>query len=214
MSPAEPPVSHQIRKYPNRRYYDRTDGRHLTIGELHELVRSGHEIVVQDTKTGANITNLVLAQIILEHAPPKLNLFPSSLLHLAIRSGDNEIRRFVEQYVVTAMDAVAQSRRQFERFLPPTGAPWMPSGSMDWARMMFGGPRGGGPASPDSIPRTVGEDAPADPVASLRSEIEALREELVEMRSSTDRPPPAKRAQRPKSVRTSKSAEKKRRKTK
>ena len=213
MSAAEPPVSHQIRKYPNRRYYDRTDGRHLTIGELHELVRTGHEIVVQDTKTGADITNVVLAQIILEHAPPKLNLFPSSLLHLAIRAGDNEIRRFVEQYVVTAMDAVAQSRRQFERFLPPTGVPWMPSGSMDWARMMFGGPRGGGPASSDSDTRANGHDDPPDPVASLRSEIEALREELVQMRSSTDRPRPAKKTRRPKSGRASKPAGKKRRKT-
>ncbi len=51
----------EIKKYPNRRFYDVTRSRHVTLNDLHELVQAGNEIVVTDTATGADITNIVLA---------------------------------------------------------------------------------------------------------------------------------------------------------
>ncbi|HZV34316.1 MAG TPA: polyhydroxyalkanoate synthesis regulator DNA-binding domain-containing protein, partial [Verrucomicrobiae bacterium] len=52
-----------IRKYPNRRYYDVTRSQHLTLEDIRELVREGHDIRVTDSKTSADITPKVLAQI-------------------------------------------------------------------------------------------------------------------------------------------------------
>ena len=68
----------EIKKYPNRRFYDVTRSRHVTLNDLYELVQVGERILVTDSKTGADITNIVLTQIILEHDPPKLDLFPAA----------------------------------------------------------------------------------------------------------------------------------------
>lgn len=187
---------HRIKKYPNRRLYDSTGRRHVTLGELHDLVRSGHEIVVTDSKSGSDITNVVLAQIILEHDPPKLDLLPSSLLHLAIQTAGHDVRRFVDQYLVQAMAAFAHSRRQFERFAQQPGMsfPQTPN-PMDWTRMMFGGSPPSDPPPPPEPPpeppRAPSPVADPDPVEALRDELDALRVELTEMKN--DRRGPAKR---------------------
>lgn len=76
----------RIQKYPNRRLYDRTTSRHLTHEELRDLVVAGRTIEVVDSRSGEDITNLVLAQVLLEHAPARLRVFPPELLHVLIRA--------------------------------------------------------------------------------------------------------------------------------
>ena len=56
----------QIKKYPNRRYYDTSNSRHVTLQEMHDLIVSGKDICVTDSRNGDDITNLVLTQILLE----------------------------------------------------------------------------------------------------------------------------------------------------
>lgn len=77
-----------INKYPNRRLYDRTRSRHLTHAELYDLVVAGHTIRVTDSATGADITNLVLAQALIEHSPEKFAAFPPEVFHLIVRAND------------------------------------------------------------------------------------------------------------------------------
>lgn len=55
----------EIRKYPNRRYYDVTRSQHLTLEDIRSLVRENYDIRVTDSKSGSDITAKVLAQIIL-----------------------------------------------------------------------------------------------------------------------------------------------------
>ena len=69
-----------IRKYPNRRYYDATHSKHLTLDQIRDLVRDGYDIKVTDSKTGADITAQLLTQIILELETPKLDTFPVAML--------------------------------------------------------------------------------------------------------------------------------------
>ena len=38
----------QIRKYPNRRYYDSTRSQHVTLEEIYALIRKGYDIEVID----------------------------------------------------------------------------------------------------------------------------------------------------------------------
>src|SRR6266852_910970 len=50
----------EIKKYPNRRYYDATHSRHLTLDEIRALVQQGYDIRVIDARTSADITAQVL----------------------------------------------------------------------------------------------------------------------------------------------------------
>jgi len=112
-----------IRKYPNRRYYDATNSRHLTLEQILELVREGHDIKVTDSKTGADITAQVLTQMILELETRKIENLPVALLLNIIRSNDQFIREFVEKYFNQALAAYLQYQKQMANFVPFAGWP-------------------------------------------------------------------------------------------
>src|SRR5205085_7773499 len=101
----KPPAVHRIKKYMNRRYYDITHSRHLTMDDIYELVRSGQSVQVTDSQTGADITSHVLTQMILERDAPKLDIFPAGLLHQVIRANQQILHACVERYFANAFKA-------------------------------------------------------------------------------------------------------------
>lgn len=103
--PGAEPV--RIRKYPNRRLYDTSRSRHLTHEGVVDLVRQGRSVHVTDSRSGADITNVVLLQILIEREPAKLAALPSALLHRAMRVSPAEIYD-------AAAEAMGASRRSAE----------------------------------------------------------------------------------------------------
>ena len=165
----------KIRKYPNRRYYDTTRSRHLTLEELYAAVRDGYEIEVIDSKSGEDITAKVLAQIIIDLDPPKLGVFPVPLLHRLLRANEQLVQDFTKKYFNQALDAFLDSQRKFEQSMRSAlGLPAAVPTVSDLTRMMWG------PFNP------VGTAAGADeaqgdlkPVVSdLRRQVEELQKEL------------------------------------
>jgi len=55
-----------IKKYANRRLYDSTVSRHVTLEDIRALIIEGEKIRVVEDKTGADITRLILLQVIAE----------------------------------------------------------------------------------------------------------------------------------------------------
>jgi polyhydroxyalkanoate synthesis repressor PhaR len=76
----------QIVRYPNRRFYDSSHGRYVTLQDIVTMVREGNTVSVRDSKTNDDLTNAVLTQIILEHHPERMELLPVPILHLMLRS--------------------------------------------------------------------------------------------------------------------------------
>ncbi len=196
MSPDDASAVLRIRKYPNRRYYDATRRCHVTLDELYRLVRDGHQIEVTDS-SGSDITNIVLTQIMLEHDPPKLDLFPSALLHQAIQANQQMIRKFIEDYFARAMDAFVTSREQFDEYLRQAGlSPMQPSSPFDWARKFLRGfyqPDSAATVgfNPESSPRSEPKDVSGsseDALDSLRSEIQSLHRELQRLKKGRSSP--------------------------
>jgi polyhydroxyalkanoate synthesis repressor PhaR len=59
------PERHLIKKYANRKLYDTRASRYITLDEIAQLVRYGHEIKVVDRDNGADLTQVTLSQIVL-----------------------------------------------------------------------------------------------------------------------------------------------------
>ena len=59
------PERHLIKKYANRKLYDTRTSRYITLEEIAELVRDGHEIRVVDRDNGRDLTQVTLSQIVL-----------------------------------------------------------------------------------------------------------------------------------------------------
>jgi len=189
----------ELRKYPNRRYYDSQRSCHVTLEEIHEMIRSGAEVHVTDSKSGDDITAKVLAQIILEHDPPKLGILPVELLHQLIRANEPLIREFVDKYFSQAFMVFVESQRQFDRYLRKslglegTAADWANTGA-DWAHMMMAplrsmlrGPpvqqtrpheEDNGAQEPEEAADPGGAAASATP-AQLQTQLDDLRQQLV-----------------------------------
>lgn len=128
----------ELRRYPNRRYYDSARSQHLTLEDIYRLVRDGYNVRVSDSKTGEDISARILAQLILEHDPPKLAAFPVELLHQIIRSNETLLRDFVEKYFNGALTAFLNSQREFDRYLGQTlGLYGLPPGGRNWAEAMM-----------------------------------------------------------------------------
>lgn len=106
----------RIKKYPNRRYYDTARSRHITLSEIHELIQQGHDVCITDSRTGTDITNAVLFQIVLEKGPPKVDLFPTSILHWMIRTDRSGMQESVERFFKPFAGMLTASREQVEDF--------------------------------------------------------------------------------------------------
>jgi len=55
-----------VKKYGNRRLYDTSDSRYITLENLADKVRQGAEVQVVDAKTGEDLTAPTLTQILIE----------------------------------------------------------------------------------------------------------------------------------------------------
>ena len=106
----------EIKKYANRRYYDATHSRHLTLEEIRALIQQGYDIVVIDAQTSNDITGQVLTQIILELDTSKIDSLPVPLLASTAR------RRQLQTLARTMVAWVPTERPRCDLDLLITGA--------------------------------------------------------------------------------------------
>ena len=76
-----------IKRYPNRKLYDTEAKRYVSLEQLFALIRQGAELQVVEHESGADVTNTILTQIILEQEKQQGGVLPRSLLMGLIRSG-------------------------------------------------------------------------------------------------------------------------------
>lgn len=183
----------QIKKYPNRRFYDTNRSRHVTLQELHDAIVEGYDVVITDSRTGQVITNLVLTQILLEKSPPKLEVFPSWTLHQLIRSNKQVVRSSIDRFFGPFTEMLAASQRQFESYVRQAMGGKFVS-PMDWARDMMQAFSPPGPSTAtDDETAEHDEDGPSEShkvatetASSREDRIDDLRRQLAELTSKIE----------------------------
>lgn len=185
----------QIKKYPNRRYYDATRRCHVTLHEVYDLVVAGNDICVMDSKTGEDITNLILFQVLLEKDQPKLELFPASVLHMMIRSNRQALHSAFEGLFGPFLRMVASSHRQFDSYLRTTMAPGILS-PLEWAQQMlrtFPGASAPSNGHEPTVESTSSDEPPPEEdqpptdetLEDLRRQLSALAKQIENLRPQT-----------------------------
>ena len=111
----------RFKKYANRRLYNTSDSKYMTLEEIAALIRQGQQIEVLDAKTKRDVTAFILTQIVLEQAKNKNTLLPIPLLHLIIRFGDNVLVDFFENHLQQVIGHYLEYKQtmdtQFQRWL-------------------------------------------------------------------------------------------------
>lgn len=106
-----------IKKYANRRLYDTERSCYITQLELAEMIRGGAEITVQDARSRADITRLVLLQIILEAEADGQTMLPAEALRTIIRAYGGRSQMLMQRYLERTMAAFALHHQEADKSL-------------------------------------------------------------------------------------------------
>ncbi len=103
-----------IKRYSNRKLYDKQESRYVTLDEIARLVRQGEDVVVIDNETEEDLTAVTFAQIILEEEKRKTSFISVPFLRKLIRSGEARVQDFSEAIGDLTEKASERVREMFE----------------------------------------------------------------------------------------------------
>ncbi len=118
-----------IKKYPNRRLYDTDISNYITLAEVKRLVMANEPFVVNDVKTGVDLTRSVLLQIILEEEANGSPMFTAPVLSSLIRFYGQAVQGFMggylEKNIQSLMDVQTKFSEQSKGLTPEMWAQFM-----------------------------------------------------------------------------------------
>ncbi len=116
-----------IKKYANRRLYDATGSRHVTLDDLRKMIVAGDKVKVVDDKSGEDLTRAVLLQVISEQEQFGTPVLSIELLESIIRFYGNPVQemltRYMEQSVGTLVRQQQVMRAEMAKVLEGPMAP-------------------------------------------------------------------------------------------
>jgi polyhydroxyalkanoate synthesis repressor PhaR len=189
-----------IKKYANRRLYNTGTSSYVTLEDLAEMVKQGEEFVVQDAKSGEDITRSVLTQIIFEQeGKAGQNLLPIAFLRQLIRFYGDSLQNLVPRYLELSLDSLTREQDSLRRQMTSAFGVSAIQAMEEQARANmalffrmftpFVGPTaaGSGDVQPDADAGSRPEpDVEARAPEAPRDSLEELRREMAEMKARLD----------------------------
>jgi len=182
-----------IKKYANRRLYDTSASRYVTLDHLRELVKDGKDFQVIDAKSGEDLTRGVLAQIIFEEESKGETLLPVEFLRQLISFYGDSMQSMVPGYLNMSMDSFAKQQAEMrEQMAEAMGSPAASMAIMEEAakRNMAMFQQAMSMFSPFAQAGEAGggaKAAPAEAPAEDKQDVDALRAELDAMKAKLDK---------------------------
>jgi len=103
-----------IKKYANRRLYDASVSRHVTLDDIRELIIKGEKIRVVEDKSGEDITRLILLQVIAEQEQFGRPILSTPLLESIIRFYGNGLHEYMGRYLERSVEAFTQQQQSVQ----------------------------------------------------------------------------------------------------
>ncbi len=135
-----------IRKYANRRLYDTTDSKHVTLADIRDLIVSGVTVEIVDDTNDKIITRQLLLQIINDQEQNGEPLLSEHTLAQLIRFYGNPMQSmmssFLEQSIDTFVRQNTAMQKQFNAMMsssPMSNMQEMMTKNMEAWQRTFGG---------------------------------------------------------------------------
>jgi polyhydroxyalkanoate synthesis repressor PhaR len=103
-----------IKKYANRRLYDATASRHVTLDDLRKLIVSGEQLKVVDDKSGEDVTRATLLQIIAEQEQFATPVLSTELMETVIRFYGNPVQEMLTRYLEQSVGTVLRQQQELQ----------------------------------------------------------------------------------------------------
>jgi polyhydroxyalkanoate synthesis repressor PhaR len=104
-----------IKKYANRRLYDASISKHVTLEDIRDLIVRGEKIKVVEDKTGEDITRLILLQVIAEQEQFGKPILTTQLLESIIRYYGGPMQDFMAGYLEQSVAAFMKQQENVQQ---------------------------------------------------------------------------------------------------
>jgi len=182
-----------IKKYANRRLYDTSSSKYVTLDHLRDLVKDDIEFTVVDAKSGEDLTRGVLGQIIFEEETNGTSLLPLSFLRQLIGLYGDSLQSVVPGYLQMSMESFAQQQESMrERYAesltnPATAMSALEEQTKRNMAMFQDAMRTFMPFAPNAGMPGSAPEADAAQERDDDSELNSLRDELDAMKAKLDK---------------------------
>jgi polyhydroxyalkanoate synthesis repressor PhaR len=105
---------HLIRKYANRRLYDATASRHVTLDDIRNVIVGGAKVKVVDDKTGADLTRATLLQIIASQEQFGHPVLSDQMLEAIIRFYGHPVQEMLTRYLEQSIGALLRQQQAMQ----------------------------------------------------------------------------------------------------
>lgn len=119
-----------VKKYANRRLYDTGRSSYVTLDDLCDMIKEGQEFVVQDAKTGEDLTQQVLTQIIVEQESRGQSMLPPNFLRTLIKFYGDGMQGLVPNYLEQALQNFVTHQETLRNSMSKSFAGMMPGTMM------------------------------------------------------------------------------------
>jgi polyhydroxyalkanoate synthesis repressor PhaR len=106
-----------IKKYQNRKLYDTQDSCYVTLDGIAKMIRDNEDILVIDNNTKADVTALILTQVLYEQEKTNQSVLPVSILKNIVKSGSNNLFEFIQKYILGAIEAQLKTQEDIKGYL-------------------------------------------------------------------------------------------------
>ncbi|MBI2336994.1 MAG: transcriptional regulator [Deltaproteobacteria bacterium] len=106
-----------VKRYQNRKLYDTQDSCYVTLDEIGNLVKEGHDVKIIDNKTGDDLTSVTLTQIIFEEEKKKKSLLPLDMLRKIIQNPGQQVVEFVQKSIHQGVHSFSNVKGEAEKVL-------------------------------------------------------------------------------------------------
>jgi polyhydroxyalkanoate synthesis repressor PhaR len=108
-------LTRTIKKYANRRLYDTSRSRYITLNDLKDLIVSGESVLVVDAKSRADITREVLLQLVAEQESLGRPILSKSVLTALIRFYGHPLQQVATGYLESALGLLQSQQRELTK---------------------------------------------------------------------------------------------------
>ncbi len=176
-----------IKKYANRRLYNTSSSSYITLDDLAKMTREGVEFQVLDAKTGADITHMILTQIIMdEEANGAEQMLPISFLRQLIGMYGNSMQALLPQYLEASMENFQANQRKLQDVLKQSMGGETLAKMAETNMAMFKAAASAFIPTPQGGPQGGEEPAQGEAAKTQGDELAALREQMAEIQKKLD----------------------------
>ena len=103
-----------IKKYANRRLYDASQSRHITLDDIRALIVKGEKIKVVEDKTGHDITRHILLQVIAEQEQFGRPVLSTPVLESIIRFYGSSMQGFLASFLEKSIETFLRQQETLQ----------------------------------------------------------------------------------------------------